>query len=172
MTDTVRNRWLAIVVATLIWALAFWFGLLALSTQKATAFVIMAIGLVFAMYGLAAFERAADTMDLAFRAALVALGVGILALVGSLMFDDARYAVAAVVLAPGLGGAACLTPAHERVRLGIRSVAIGVLALIGLALYATDATVFGLLAPLYVLPLLGVTDGYIDRVLSLATSDP
>ncbi len=40
----------------------------------------------------------------------------------------------------------------------MRSVAIGVLTVIGLALYSVDATVFGLMATLCVLTLHGVTD--------------
>lgn len=162
------NRWFAIAVATLVWAVSFWFGLLALSTERVTAFAIMGVGLVFALYALTAFGGVDGALDTAFRASLAALATASVLVIAALAADDDRVAVAAAILAPGVGATLCLAPTGDRARIGLRLVAVAVLAVIGVALYGTDSTVFGLLAPLYVMPLLAVADGYLDRVRSAA----
>ena len=163
-SSIIGNRWLAIAVGTLVWALAFWFGLLAVPSDRTVGFAIMAVGLVFALYAVT-FVAGGDTPTAtAFRGSLLALACGCAVVLIAAVGDDERVAAAAAVLAPGVGGAICLPPARDVLRTGVRlAVTVG-LTIVGVALYSTDATVFGLLAPLYVLPLLAVSDIYVDRV--------
>lgn len=167
-TPDVGRRWLAIVVGTLVWAVAFWFGLLVGTSSRTAAFAIIAVGLVFAMYALTALGGEADVADTAFRGALGALIAGSLLVVTTLVSGSDRFMLAAVVIAPGVGAAMCLPPSEDRPRVGVRLIAVGVMALIGIALHATEPTAFGLIAPLFVLPGLGIADIYYERVRSSA----
>lgn len=166
------NRWLAIAAATLIWALSFWFGVLALATRPVAAFAIVGVGVVFALYALTLLSGSERGTDIAFRAALAALLAGSLLLVAAQVVDDRRLAIAAVIAAPGVGGSLALAPAGDLARTALRLVAVGALTVIGVALYGTEPAVFGLLAPLYVLPLLAVADGYLERVRRVVADPP
>lgn len=172
MTDSADTgrKWFAIAAATLLWALAFWFGLLAESTDRTVAFAIIGVGLVFAMYVVAFVGRVDRAADRAFRSALVAIAVGIVLVAAALAFGSERFAVAAAVAAPGVGGALVIPPSGDRARIVARLVIVVLMTFVGLALYGTERTVFGLVAPLYVLPLIGVADIYFDRVRAGAAS--
>ncbi len=158
------NRWFAVTVATLVWAIALWFGFLAVSSERIVAFVIVAFGLVFASYALAGFSGADDPFGTGFRSSLIGLGTGIALIIGFQITGTDTFAVATPVMAAGVAGAFGLEPGDDRIRVGVRVAAIGALTFMAVALYRIDPTVYGLVAPIVVFPGLAITDIYYDRV--------
>lgn len=158
------NRWFAVTLATLVWAISLWFGFLAVSSERVTAFVIIAIGLVFASYALAGFSGADDPTGTGFRSSLIGLGSGIALIIGFQVTGTDTFAIATPVVAAGVAGAFGLEPADDRIRIGARVAAVGALTFLAVALYRIDPTVYGLVAPLVVFPAIAITDVYHDRV--------
>ncbi len=158
------NLWFAVTVATLVWALALWFGFLAVSSERVTAFAIIAFGLVFASYALAGFSGTDDPVGTGFRSSLIGLGTGIGLVIGFQITGIDTFAVATPVVAAGIAGAFGLEPTHDRVRIAARLASLGALTFLAVALYRIDSTVYGLLSPLIVFPAIAVTDVYFDRV--------
>lgn len=158
------NRWFAVTVATLVWAISLWFGFLAVSSERIIAFVIIAFGLVFASYALAGFSGTDDPFGTGFRSSLIGLGTGIALIIGFQVTGTDTLAIATPVVAAGVAGAFGLEPTHDRIRVGARVAAIGALTFLAVALYRIDPTVYGLLVPLAVFPAIAITDVYYDRV--------
>lgn len=158
------HRALAIGVATLIWAISLWFGFLSLSGDRTIALVIIALGLVFSLYALAALSGAADLASTGFRASLSGLGTAIALLIASQVTGVDSFAIAAPLAAAGVGGSTALQPEPDSIGGGVR---IGTTIAISLAfvwLFGIDRTVYGLMAPLVALPGLAVADRVLVRV--------
>ncbi|HSJ71265.1 MAG TPA: hypothetical protein VLA29_06435 [Acidimicrobiia bacterium] len=158
------NRWFAVTVATLVWAISLWFGFLAGSNERVTAFVIIAFGLVFASYALAGFSGADDPTGTGFLSSLIGLGTGIALIIGFQVTGTDTFAIATPVVAAGAAGAFGLEPTRDRTRIGARIAVVGLLTFLAVALYRVDPTVYGLVAPLTVFPAIAIADVYYDRV--------
>ena len=157
------GRWLAILVGTLIWSLALWFGFLSLSTSRAVALATIAVGLAFSLYALAGFSGIDDIGTVGFRASLVALGVAALCMVGFWATGRDTLVVVAPLLAPGVGGALALGPEVDRMRIGFRLAGVALVTAAIAWVYSIDPTVYGLVAPLVIFPILGLGDRVHDR---------
>lgn len=158
------HRALAIASATLIWAIALWFGLLSLSGDRTIALVIIALGLIFSLYTLAALSGAADLASTGFRASLSALGTAIALLIAAQITGVESFAVAVPLAAVGVGGSTALQPEPDGIGGGVRIGTAVALALAFVWLFDFDRTVYGLLAPIVVLPGLAVADRVLERV--------
>ena len=71
------GQWPGIAAGTLVWAVALWFGFLAVNTSPVVGLAIIGTGLVFAMYTVAGFSGAADIGNTGFRSSLIALSVAL-----------------------------------------------------------------------------------------------
>jgi hypothetical protein len=158
-----QSRWLAIIVGTLIVAMAFWFAVLTIPSNPVVGLLIFGIGLAFAMYSVAGFSRADDPMGTGFAAALIALGtVTALALFGETL-GLVRVLAIAPVAGIGVGGTRALAPTGDKsrnlTRLGATAAASG----IAFFVFTVDSTAYGLVAPLLALPALGIADRLYER---------
>ena len=158
-----QSRWLAIIVGTLIAAMAFWFAVLTIPSNLTVGLLIFGMGLAFAMYSVAGFSRADDPMGTGFAAALIALGtVTALALFGQTLGLAGVLAVAPVA-GIGVGGTRALAPTRDKsrnlTRLGATVAASG----IAFFVFTVDITAYGLVAPLLALPALGIADRLYER---------
>ena len=152
------GQWPGIAAGTLVWAVALWFGFLAVNTSPVVGLAIIGTGLVFAMYTVAGFSGAADIGNTGFRSSLIALSVALVMFLLAEIADQEVLAFAAPVLAAGVGGAFALAPNRDLIRLAVR-IGFVVAATIAVGLvYSVDRTIYGLLAPLVSLPVLGLAD--------------
>jgi hypothetical protein len=157
------GTWLAVGVGTLIWAIALWFGFLALSTARTVALVIIASGLVFGQYAIAGFSGAPDVTGTGFRASLIALGVGISMLAAYELTGTDAFAVASPVAAMGIGAAFALQPVDPVPRVLARIAVVAAASAVMVLVYGVDPTVYGLVAPLVSLPVLPPADHLYER---------
>ena len=162
-----RSRWFAIAVATLVLSISLWFGFLALSIERFTAFAIIGVGLAFSMYALAGFSGAEDIATAGFRSALWALGTAIALVIGFQLTGADALAVSAPIAGAGVGAANALEPAGDRSRWIVRIGAVGLLCVAMVWVYNVDHTVYGLVAPLLVFPVIGAVDRYYERVIQV-----
>jgi hypothetical protein len=166
-----QSPWLAIIVGTLIVAMAFWFAVLTIPSSLTVGLLIFGIGIAFAMYSVAGFSRADDPMGTGFAAALIALGtVTALALFGQTV-GLAGVLAFAPVAAIGVGGTRALAPTGDKsrnlTRLGATAAASG----IAFFVFTVDITAYGLVAPLLSLPALGIADRVYDRGREVVAED-
>ncbi|MCL1599051.1 MAG: hypothetical protein M3094_07705 [Actinomycetia bacterium] len=157
------NRWLGILVGTMIAALTLWFGFLAIPSNHIIGLVIVGVGLAFAMYAVAGFSGAADPMGTGFMAALIALVSGITMAIIFQSTGMAVFIVLAPVAAISLGGVRALAPTQDKQR---NTVRLGISAAVAIALwlvFTVEPTAYGLVVPLVLLPALGIADRIYDR---------
>lgn len=164
-----HSRPLAIGVGTLVWSVSLWFGFLSFSAARTTALVIIGVGLSFAVYAVAGFSGADDVATTGFRSALVAFGVAGVLVVAYLVTGIEGFVVAAPIAALGVGGTIALQPASDVVTLVTRCAITILASVIATWIYNVDPTVYGLVAPLFPLPALGIADTYTTRVRSAAS---
>jgi hypothetical protein len=158
-----ERRWFAIAVATLVWALALWFGFLAISTGRTVALITMGVGLVFSLYALAWFSGDPDLATSGFRSSLGALGTAIALVIAFSITDADAFIVAAPVAAFGVGAASALHPVPDGVGSAARIVAVVLMSGLLVWIHGIDHTVYGLLAPLVVLPAITIADHLVVR---------
>jgi hypothetical protein len=152
------GQWPGIAAGTLVWAVALWFGFLAVNTSPVVGLSIVGAGLVFSMYTVAGFSGAEDIGSTGFRSSLIALAVAVVLFVLAEVSGREVLAFAAPVLAAGIGGAFALAPNRDPIRLAVR-IGFAAVATIAVGLvYSVDRTIYGLLAPLVSLPALGLSD--------------
>ena len=157
-----RSAWLGIGVGTLIAALALWFGLFAIQSSRVTGLTIISVGIIFAMYSMAAFSGVADTGTVAFHSALYAIVTASVLVMIFSATDSPSYVVAAPVLALGAGGTVGTPPVGNRLRTLVRSVAVILVTIAAVAVYWVDHTVYAMVAPLLPLPAVGIADRIFD----------
>lgn len=157
------GRWLAIIVATLVWSIGLWFGLLSMNIDRTVAIATIGIGLIIAVYATAGFSGAPDIATSGFRGSLIGLGAAVLALLAYWFTDIDALVVGAAPFAAGIGGTFALHPSDDRLRDAVRAVAVGVVTVILVLVYRIDPTVYGLVAPLLSFPALGIADRIYDR---------
>ena len=153
-----RSAWLGIGVGTVIAALAMWFGLFAIESSRVTGLAVIFVGIIFAMYAMAAFSGVADAGTVAFHSSLYALVTASALVILFTATSTPSYVVAAPVLALGIGGAVGLPPAGSRLRTLSRSAAALLVTIAVVAVYWVDPTVYAMVAPLLPLPAVGVAD--------------
>ncbi len=153
-----RGTWPGIGVGTLIAALALWFGLFAIQTNRTTGLVIISVGIIFAMYAMTAFSGVEDAGTVAFHSALYAIVTATTLVVLFTTTQSPSYIVAAPTLAIGVGGAIGLPPLGNVYRTLTRVVAVAVATVAVVFVYWVDHTVYALVAPLLVLPAVGLAD--------------
>lgn len=158
-----RSAWLGIGAGTLIAAVGLWAGLFVLQANRTTGLAIVAGGVVFAVYGIAAFSGVEDAWTTAFRAALYAMTVLIAVVMMFQAGAGPSYLVAAPVLAIGVGGAFVIPPVGDRFRLVGRIGAVGLVSVAAVSVYWVDHTVYALVAPLLPLPAVGLGDKIIVK---------
>ncbi len=157
------NRWLAIIVGTMIVALTLWFGFLAIPSNQIVGLGIVGVGLAFAMYSVAGFSGADDPMGTGFTAALIALVSGITMAIMFRSTGMAVFIVLAPVAAISLGGTRALAPTRDKQRNTVRLGVSGALAIALWLVFIVEPTAYGLVAPLLPLPALGIADRIYDR---------
>jgi hypothetical protein len=157
-----RSAWLGIVVGTLIAALALWFGLFAIQSSRVTGLVIIAFGIIFALYAMAAFNGVEDASTVAFHSSLYALVTASALVIMFTTTDSPSYLGAAPVLALGVGGVVGVPPVGSRLRMLSRSVAVALVTIAAVAVYWVDHTVYAMIAPLMALPAVGIADRVFD----------
>jgi hypothetical protein len=153
-----RSAWLGIGVGTVIASLAMWFGLFAIQSSRVTGLVVIFVGIIFAMYAMAAFSGVVDAGTVAFLSSLYALVTASALIIVFTATNSPSYVVAAPVLALGIGGAVGLPPAGSRLRTLSRSAAALLVTIAVVAVYWVDPTVYAMVAPLLPLPAVGVAD--------------
>jgi hypothetical protein len=135
-----------------------WFGLFAIQSSRVTGLAIISVGMIFAMYAMAAFNGVEDAGTVAFHSSLYALVTASTLVIMFTVTDSPSYLVAAPVLALGIGGAVGLPPVGNRLRMLSRSVAVIVVTIVAVAVYWVDHTVYAMVAPLLPLPAVGIAD--------------
>ncbi len=153
-----RSAWLGIGVGTLVAAIAMWSGLFAIQSSRITGLGIISVGIIFAMYAMALFSGVDDGPTVAFHSALYGIVVATTMLVIFTATDSPSYVVAAPVLAIGVGGVVGVPPHDDSIRTLVRAIAAVLVALIAVAVYWVDHTVYAIVAPLMPLPAIGVAD--------------
>jgi len=158
-----QSRWLAIGVGTLIVALSFWFAILTVPSNTIVGLTIFGAGLAFAMYSVAGFSGADDLMQTGFTAAITALvAAGALAIFAQAL--DLREILAlSPVAAIGVGGARALAPTGDKSRNLVRLLSTATVLAAMYFVFTVDITAYGLMAPLFALPALGIADRFYDR---------
>jgi len=157
------SRWLAIVVATLVWTIGCWFGFISIGANRGSGIAIIAVGLIFAMYALAGFSGAQDIGTTGFRSSLVALGVTSLLLLAYWVSDIEALVVASPILGAGIGGAYALAPRNDGVRFWSRLAAVAVVAAAMVWVFGVDSGVYGFVMPLVTFGPIGLADIAYDR---------
>jgi hypothetical protein len=157
------GKWVGISVGTLIAALGMWFGLFAIQSNRVTGLVVISVGIVMAMYALAAFSGVDDAGTVAFHSSLYAIVTASLMVIVFTATSSPSYIVAAPVLALGIGGVVGVPPVGSRYRMLTRGAAAVLVAIIAVTIYWVDHTVYALVAPLLPLPAIGVADRIFDR---------
>jgi hypothetical protein len=161
------GRWPGIAAGTLVWALALWFGFLAIGTSPVVGLAIIGAGLVFTMYTVAGFSGSDDIPGTGFRSSLIALSVAIVAFVIAEVAGQEVLAFAAPVLAAGIGGAFALAPRSDVMRLAVRIGFVALATIIVGLVFSVDRTLYGVAAPLVSLPALGLADRLYDRAVEV-----
>ena len=159
-----QSAWLGIGVGTLIAALGLWFGLFAIQSNRTTGLAIISVSIVFAMYAMTIFNGVEDASTVAFHSSLYAIVTATFLVILFTATGSPSYVVATPVLALGVGGVVGIPPTADRFRLLARSAGALAAAGIAVAVYWVDPTVYAVVAPLMPLPLVGLTDGFFDRV--------
>lgn len=157
------SRWLAIIVATLVWTIGTWFGFISMSANRGTGIAIITVALIFALYALAGFSGAADIGTTGFRSSLIALGVIILLLFAFWGSGIEAFVVASPILGAGVGGAVALVPHNDGARFWARCAAVAVVAGVMVWVFGVDSGVYGFVMPLVTFGPLGVADAAYDR---------
>jgi hypothetical protein len=168
----IASRWFAIGVATLVWTVSLWFGFLALSSERTIALTTIAVGLVFSVYTLAAFSGTADLATTGFRASATALAAGILLLGVAQITGVDSFVVVTPVVSFGVGAALALEPLPQGSGLAVRGIAVLVAAVLLALVYDVDHTVYGLVTPIVVLPMLAISDRLHDRAREVVAETP
>lgn len=158
-----RSAWLGIVVGTIIASLAIWFGLFAIESNRTVGLIVISVGIVFAMYAMAALNGVDDTGTVAFHSSLYAIVAASALLIMFTATGSPSYVVAAPVVALGVGGVVGIPPVGDRLRMLSRAAAVIVVAIIAVAIYWVDPTVYALVAMLLPLPAVGLADRIFDR---------
>jgi len=157
------NRWVGISVGTLLSSLSLWFGILAIPANVLMGLVIAGVGIAFAMYAVAGFSGAENPMDTGFASALVALIVAASSVAMFGLTGIRPFIVLAPVLAIGFGGTWALAPTRDKRRNTARLAMSSVVAVTLYLVFTVEPTAFGLMAPLFPLPALGIADRLFDR---------
>lgn len=158
-----QSAWLGILVGTLVGALAVWFGLFAIGSSRTVGLIVISVGIVFAMYVMAAFSGVDDAATVAFHSSLYAIVAASTLLILFTVTGSPSYVVASPVIALGIGGVVGVPPVGNRMRMLSRAAAVILVAIIAVSIYWVDVTVYALVAPLLPLPAVGITDRIFDR---------
>lgn len=153
-----RSVWLGIIVGTLIATLAMWFGLFAIQSSRATGLTVISLGIIFAMYAMAAFSGVEEASTVAFHSSLYAMVTASLLVIVFTATDSPSYLVASPVLALGIGGVVGVPPVGNRLRMLTRFVAVVAVTIAVVTIYWVDHTVYAMVAPLLPLPAVGIAD--------------
>lgn len=157
-----QSKWLGIGVGTLVASLAIWFGLFAVESNRITGLGVIAVGIIFAMYAMVVFSGAQEGQTVAFHASLYAIVTATTLMIIFTATDSPSYLVASPVLALGIGGAIGLPPDGEPLRTLARVAGVVAVALVAVAVYWVDHTVYAIIAPLMPLPAVGLADRLLD----------
>ena len=157
------SRWLAIIVGTLVVAIAFWFAILTIPSNPIVGLLIFGAGLAFAMYSVAGFSRADDPFGTGFMAAITALGTAIALAIFAQALGMRGVLAVAPVAAIGIGGSRALAPTGDKSRNLARLAATAIAVAVAFFVFTVEITAYGLVAPLLPLPALGLADRFYDR---------
>ena len=158
-----RSVWLGIAVGTITASLAIWFGLFAIESSRTVGLIVISVGIVFAMYVMAAFNGVDDAATVAFHSALYAIVAASTLLILFTVTGSPSYVVASPVIALGVGGVVGIPPVGNRFRMLSRAAAVILVAIIAVSIYWVDVTVYALVAPLLPLPAVGIADRIFDK---------
>ena len=158
-----RSVWLGIAVGTITASLATWFGLFAIESSRTVGLIVISVGIVFAMYVMAAFNGVDDAATVAFHSSLYAIVAASTLLILFTVTGSPSYVVASPVIALGVGGVVGIPPVGNRFRMLSRAAAVILVAIIAVSIYWVDVTVYALVAPLLPLPAVGIADRIFDK---------
>ena len=162
-----RSVWLGIAVGTIVASLAIWFGLFAIESNRTVGLIVISVGIIFAMYAMAAFNGVADGGTVAFHSSLYAIVTASALLIMFTVTGSPSYVVASPVMALGVGGVVGVPPVGNRFRMLSRFAAVILVAIIAVAIYWVDHTVYAIVAPLLPLPAVGIADRIFDRGIAI-----
>ena len=157
------GRWLAILVATLVWTVGCWFGFFSMGASRGTGIAIIAVALIFAMYALGGFSGAEDIGTTGFRSSLIALGVITLLLLAYWGSGIEALVVGSPILGAAVGGAYALMPRGDGPRFWSRCGAAVIATAAMVWVFGIDSGVYGLVMPLVTFGPLGIADIVFDR---------
>jgi hypothetical protein len=157
-----QSKWLGIGVGTLIAAIALWFGLFAIQSNRVTGLTIIAVGVVFAIYAMVIFSGVEDGQTVAFHSSLYAIVAASTLIVAFTVTESPSYLVVAPVVAIGVGGIVGLQPLGDSARTLARVGGVIVVSVIAVSVYWVDDTVYAIIAPLIPLPAVGLSDRIFD----------
>ena len=157
-----RSAWLGIGVGTVVAAVALWFGLVSIQSNRSIGLVTISVGIVFAMYAMAAFNGVEDAGTVAFHSSLYAIVAASTLMIIFTATDSPSYVVASPVLALGVGGVVGIPPVGNPLRTLARAAAVVLVTIIAIAVYWVDHTVYAVIAPLIPLPAIGLADKIFD----------
>ena len=158
-----RSAWLGIVVGTIVASLAIWFGLFAIESNRTVGLIVISVGIIFAMYAMSALNGVDDAATVAFHSSLYAIVAASALLIMFTVTGSPSYVVASPVIALGVGGVVGIPPVGDRFRMLSRAAAAILVAIIAVAIYWVDPTVYALVATLLPLPAVGLSDRIFDR---------
>lgn len=162
-----RSVWLGIAVGTIVASLAIWFGLFAIESNRTVGLIVISVGIIFAMYAMAAFNGVEDGGTVAFHSSLYAIVTASALLIMFTVTGSPSYVVASPVIALGVGGVVGVPPVGNRFRMLSRFAAVILVAIIAVAIYWVDHTVYAIVAPLLPLPAVGIADRIFDRGIAI-----
>lgn len=159
--------WLGIGAGTIIASLAMWFGLFAVESNRTVGLVVISMGIILAMYTMAALNGVDDAATVAFHSSLYAIVAASTLVIIFAVTGSPSYVVASPVVALGVGGVVGVPPVGDRLRMLSRSAAVILVAIIAVSIYWVDHTVYALVAPMLPLPAVGITDRIFDQGIAI-----
>jgi hypothetical protein len=162
----------SLLVGTLVFAISMWFGLLAVLASEAIGIAILGIGLAMTMYIVAGFSEAPEPLDVGFRAALIALGVGGVMFVTSEITESEQFLVLSPLVAAIAGVSFALNPVDKRGRRLARMAAVIPVGIVGGFVYTVDPLIYGVILPLVPLAAVGLAENFYDRGERVIAEDP
>lgn len=162
-----RSVWLGIGAGTIIASLAMWFGLFAVESNRTVGLVVISMGIILAMYTMAALNGVDDAATVAFHSSLYAIVAASTLVIIFAVTGSPSYVVASPVVALGVGGVVGVPPVGDRLRMLSRSAAVILVAIIAVSIYWVDHTVYALVAPMLPLPAVGITDRIFDQGIAI-----
>jgi hypothetical protein len=168
----ISRSWLALFVGSLVFTLSMWFALVAITGSEVVGAMILAVGLVLAVYAVAGFSGAEGPFDVGFKSSIYALVVGGVMLVASEATSNEQFLVLTPLVAVVVGGAQALAPVGNRARFLTRVTSLVPISLIAWLVFWVDPVVFAVVIPPIALVGVGLADRVYLRAKEVLAEEP